>query len=1682
MQGKYYNLTPNSTNNADPDFVDLAHLQSLLASQTPAVTANTTTGGVTTFDFSNAGYGTGTAFSSQGYNGTGNFIATWTGKVNIATAGVTNFYTTSDDGSMLFVDGNTVVNNNFFQGQATRSGSANLTAGAHDITIAFYQGGGGFGVQAGFGTATGSPFSNTLLSPQTIQPTITYGNNVNVTGASSTIDVQTSNIALMGALSLDPVITLNSTGNTARFTGTTFTGAGGSSTYNLNQASGSEIDLNQITDSGAALTINKSGAGSLLLDSTTTAGFTNASTVVNVAGGALILAGKTGDSNPTAIGSGTVSLGLNGILSLTSKAGAITFNTPITVTDTSSVVSGGVALFSGRTSVGQTVTLGSALSIPSTKVLSLGANDGTLVATGLISGNGILGVAGSSAGVVSLPTANSYLGGTNLSAGSTLQVGNKGSLGSGTLTFMNGTLSSTLALTTANSGNAITNAVAFGTGQGGTIGGSQDIELSGAVNLGTSVRSLVINDTSANGLNLSGQITGTGGISKSGAGNLILSNSTSTFSGGFTYATNVAGGAVGITGGSSGTPGALTSGPFGTGTVNIGNGGSGNNLNSTGASVTLGNAFTINGGLGITTAGTLTFSGLVTLATAQADLFTNTTGTTSLIFSNTISGNQNFNLRSAGATNKVVLAGANSYTGNTSETMGVLIADVSAPLSAVGAFGNSATAVTLGDANTLTNSIALLTGGTAGQGTAGPVIARAVTVNNLGTGAVTIGGSVDNNSSFTGAITLGRSANLQSVATVANATTFSGLISGAGTATKTGAGIAVINNANNTFAGFALSAGTVQFNGTDTVASGAVTKSTLGLGTIALNGGIFQYTGGAALNLAHAVSFGGNTAITNAGGSVTFDSTALTVPGQSSVSAASILTLNTPLIIKNSMNGTGSLTVSASSTSPNLTLSGANTYSGGTTFNGNGSAVQSGLAFSTPGGILTLNNASGSATGTGALTVNNAILTGTGTSTTASASSISNTVISPDINGVAGTIGTLAVNAPLTLTNDILNFDIGTSGAGDRFTGTNTLASSGTNTINILSNAGSAGTINLLSFGAVSGSTFVLGSRPSDGRTYNLVASAGQINLQILGALNYWHPGVGSQTWDIGTTANWSNSNNSIYTDLDQAVFDDAHNTNGIYTVNISTTGGVGVQPSDVQVNSSNNYTIGGDKIYGTTGLTKSGSGSLSLTGANTFTGPVVVGNGTLIANTINDTASSIGVGTSLTLGDAAGGTSGTLQYTGASTSTNRGIGVSGPGGTVDVGTANVTFGGNVTGSGTLTKAGSGTLTLPSTTNGNTGSVVINQGILSVGSLGAGSGASLTIGSTGNSATYQYTGTGTPTENRTVSLAGTGANITVTQAGTNLNLASQISGSTPLTLTGPGSVTLNGANIHTGGTTITGGSTVIGNFVGGNTPIGTSGALTLSGGTFQVNTGSSSTTGLIGKYFSGTTGNYANITPLLAQLNTTATATTTLTAGPTGTGLDFGGYGDFNTQFGTSGNGGSGQYYFYGTYTPQVSGTTRFEFTRQDDNSTFYIESTPGSGNYTKLFTGACCGVAGPGSATLTAGSAYGIIIADEDNGGGIAETFQFDEGNTGTFSIVKPSTQGTRWQFTGAGTANNVSHPVNVTADSTIALACNHGGDKYPNIKFRPALIHLRWCGNDITHASDQRYGYCRFCQHSGR
>ena len=86
------------------------------------------------------------AYYNLGAGNNNNVEARWYGAIMIPGTGTApvpiNFATTSDDGSMLYIDGNAVVDNNNFQAATQATGMADLTPGLHTIDVEYYQGGG----------------------------------------------------------------------------------------------------------------------------------------------------------------------------------------------------------------------------------------------------------------------------------------------------------------------------------------------------------------------------------------------------------------------------------------------------------------------------------------------------------------------------------------------------------------------------------------------------------------------------------------------------------------------------------------------------------------------------------------------------------------------------------------------------------------------------------------------------------------------------------------------------------------------------------------------------------------------------------------------------------------------------------------------------------------------------------------------------------------------------------------------------------------------------------------------------------------------------------------------------------------------------------------------------------------------------------------------------------------------------------------------------------------------------------------------------------------------------------------------------------------------------------------------------------------------------------------------------
>jgi autotransporter-associated beta strand protein len=276
-----------------------------------------------------------------------------------------------------------------------------------------------------------------------------------------------------------------------------------------------------------------------------------------------------------------------------------------------------------------------------------------------------------------------------------------------------------------------------------------------------------------------------------------------------------------------------------------------------------------------------------------------------------------------------------------------------------------------------------------------------------------------------------------------------------------------------------------------------------------------------------------------------------------------------------------------------------------------------------------------------------------------------------------------------------------------------TLTLNGVTTITIVSgNFVGGASYPLINYTTLAGAgSVVLGSLPS-GVSANLSTSGNTIFLNVTAVSASLWTGAVSTNWDIASTANWTVAGSSS-TYLDGAIveFNNAGANPGINVVS-------SVAPASINVsNSSTAYSFSGAAIGGLGGLTKLGSGTLTLNNTNTYAGNTVISNGTVKLGA--DGALPFGVGK----GDVV--VTGILDVNGLNPGLN---GLSG-GGTVDtvVGGAPVLTVGNNNSSSTfsgmiknsagvlaVTKVGSGLLTLNGT-NTYTGNTTVAGGTLVIG-------------------------------------------------------------------------------------------------------------------------------------------------------------------------------------------------------------------------------------------------------------------------------------------------------------------------------------------------------------------------------
>lgn len=554
--------------------------------------------------------------------------------------------------------------------------------------------------------------------------------------------------------------------------------------------------------------------------------------------------------------------------------------------------------------------------------------------------------------------------------------------------------------------------------------------------------------------------------------------------------------------------------------------------------------------------------------------------------------------------------------------------------------------------------------------------------------------------------------------------------------------------------------------------TGALNTGTAG--TLSLGGGAFSgaITGGAGLTLL-GDGTGSNSTVLSGSNTYSGDTTiasgaSLTVQGGSAIPATSAVTNNGSFIVATSqtvgslagtggtniangavvnaggnngdttyagaITGAGGLTKSGTGT---MTLTGANTYTGPTTIGGGTLQVDGSLASSVAvqnGGTL-----AGAGQVGGAVTVSNG------------------GVLAPG----GSALGTLSVGSLGLSSGSILNYDLGQSGTVGG--GTNDLVQVNGNltlggTLNVRDAGGfGEGVYRLMNYtGSLTNNGLAFGSMPSTVTTDALAvqtAVAGQVNLVVSGSgnLHFWDgPGTGAdngisggtRTWST-TPTNWTTANGSLNSAWTGgfAVFqatagtvtvDGAIQTTGMQFVTdgyrITNTNGSSLVNNTAQTSIRVDPGVSAEiaaPITGSATLVKRDSGTLILSGTNTYTGGTAITGGKLV------------VSQDANLGQAAGALqidAGTLQATNTF-STARAVTLGAGNGTVAVdGGQILTLTGTVGGAGALTKTDTGTLSLAGA-NTFTGPTTISGGTLSLAS-----GASL-ASAVQNNATFLNSGT-----------------------------------------------------------------------------------------------------------------------------------------------------------------------------------------------------------------------------------------------------------------------------------------------------------------------------------------------------
>jgi len=211
--------------------------------------------------------------------------------------------------------------------------------------------------------------------------------------------------------------------------------------------------------------------------------------------------------------------------------------------------------------------------------------------------------------------------------------------------------------------------------------------------------------------------------------------------------------------------------------------------------------------------------------------------------------------------------------------------------------------------------------------------------------------------------------------------------------------------------------------------------------------------------------------------------------------------------------------------------------------------------------------------------------------------------------------------------------------------------------------------------------------------------------------------------------------------------------------------------------------------IGGTGTLTKNGGGTLTLTGANTYSGATTINSGTLAISNDNN------------LGDASGRLTfagGTLRFDSAMNSA-RPITLGGGGATLDTNGNAITLSGVVSDVGTLTKIGTGTLTLSGAntyagmTSVNAGTLAVNGSMVSITTVNNGG----TLGGSGTVGAVSVTSGGMLAPGNSIGTLTVNGNLTFA-AGSVFRVETDAAGNADRVnvIGAPGTITINGGTVE----------------------------------------------------------------------------------------------------------------------------------------------------------------------------------------------------------------------------------------------------------------------------------------------